>query len=91
MNTQEMLNKIKETPEITGAEINVSRRGDIDISQFGKTADWKACKAALEALGFDCGPNCGLWRNEEAYENPLANQPRHIPTAQETYDFEHAR
>jgi hypothetical protein len=68
MTTQEMEAKVREAQELVGAEIVIDRRGNIQVGQFGKTANWKVAKATLEALGFDCGPNYGFWQNQAAYE-----------------------
>ena len=39
-------------------------RQEVEVYGFGKTADWKATKAGLEALGFICYPNGGIWRGK---------------------------
>lgn len=78
MNAKELAEKLNQMSEVAGAEIIVNEaHQQIEIYAFHKTADFKACKAALEALGFSCGPNMGFWQGEveapksffDAYEN----------------------
>ena len=76
MTAREMAEQLKSNPTFKGLDIWVDvRRNAVEVSQFNQTPDGKATKAALEALGFDCGPNFGGWYGEIEQPKP---QPRQM-------------
>lgn len=61
MTKTEVLAKINSDPALKGLDIYVDqRRPIIEVNGFNRTADWKATKAILQAMGFDCMPNSGI-------------------------------
>ena len=65
MDAKELYEKLNSMDEIKGADISVNEKHQqVEVYGFHLTADWKACKATLEALGFSCMPNCGMWQGE---------------------------
>lgn len=65
MNAKELYEKLNGMSEVKGADISINEaHQQIEIYAFHKTADFKACKAALESLGFACMPNSGFWQGE---------------------------
>lgn len=85
MKQSEMLEKLNGIEELKGLEIWADkRRPVIEVSGFNRTADWKATKAILESLGFDCGPNSGRIICDEA--KPAVTK-RQVPTREMTREF----
>jgi hypothetical protein len=71
---ENLLNEL--TDILAGAEI-LWTRGGVEINRFDLTADWRAAKAALEAHGIACGPNCAyihfpapVWTGERTTDRP---------------------
>jgi hypothetical protein len=65
MNAKELYEKLNQMSEVKGADISMNEaHQQVEVYGFHLTADFKACKAALEALGFSCGPNMGFWQGE---------------------------
>ncbi len=65
MNASELVEKLNGMSEVSGAEIVVNEaHQQVEVYSFHLTVDFRACKAALESLGFSCMPNSGFWQGE---------------------------
>ncbi|MFA4974452.1 MAG: hypothetical protein WC683_17740 [bacterium] len=63
MDAKQLAEKLHTMDEVKGAEIVVNeRRQQVEVYGFHLTKDFRACRIALENLGFGCMPNSGFWQ-----------------------------
>ena len=76
MTKAEMLEKLNAIEALRGLEIIVDKnRPIIEANYFNRTTDWKATKAVLADLGFDCGPNCAIIYTDDPSPKPSDPKP----------------